>query len=124
MSKTKAPPTKKSPSTRPAGPAVDPIWAAIEKHRAERAAYSRDVQASSNAAIRRRIALIAAERKLDPSETMAMMKGRWITMFHLCRFAKKHSLSLDWLMFGDLKGLRETVRGCPSRPRALSSGRI
>jgi hypothetical protein len=65
MSKTKAPPTKKSTSSQPARPAkmttggkkggaplsagptrtprtetTDPIWAAIEKHRAELAAYT------------------------------------------------------------------------------------
>ena len=75
--------------------------------------------ATTNAAIRRRIALIAAERKLDASETKALMKGRWLTTFHLCQFAKKHSLSVDWLIFGELKGLLETVRGCPSRPQQL-----
>jgi hypothetical protein len=37
-SKTKAPPTGKS-TPPPAGPPVDPIWAAIEKHRQELAAY-------------------------------------------------------------------------------------
>jgi hypothetical protein len=73
--------------------------------------------ACSNAAVRRRIALIAAERKLDPSETKTLMKGRWLTTFHLCQFAKKHSLSVDWLIFGNLEGLLETVRGCPSRPQ-------
>jgi hypothetical protein len=80
--------------------------------------------ASSNAAIRKRIALIAAERKLDPSETEALMKGRWLRTFHLCQFAKKHHLSVDWLLFGNLKGLLETVRGCPSRPepRPVLSG--
>jgi hypothetical protein len=72
--------------------------------------------ATTNAAIRRRIALIAAERKLDASETKALMKGRWLTTFHLCQFAKKHSLSASWLIHGNLKGLLDTVRGCPSRP--------
>jgi hypothetical protein len=38
-SKRKPPPTNKSTSL-PAGPAVDPIWALIEKHRKERAAYT------------------------------------------------------------------------------------
>jgi hypothetical protein len=75
-----------------------------------------DDGASSNATIRKRIALIAAERKLDPSETMAMMKGRWLRTFDLRQFAKKHHLSVDWLIFGDLKGSLETVKGCPSRP--------
>jgi len=70
----------------------------------------------SNAAVRKRIALIAAERKLEPSETEALMKGRWLRTFDLCQFAKKHHLSVDWLIFGDLKGLLRTVRGCPTRP--------
>jgi hypothetical protein len=80
--------------------------------------------ASSNAAVRKRIALIAAERKLDPLETEALMKGRWLRTFHLRQFAKKRHLSVDWLIFGDLKGLLETVKGCPSRPepRPVLSG--
>jgi hypothetical protein len=82
--------------------------------------------ATTNAAIRRRIALIAAERKLDASETKALMKGRWLTTYHLCQFAKKHHLSASWLIHGDLRGLLDTVRGCPSRPHqpvlALADG--
>jgi hypothetical protein len=82
--------------------------------------------ASSNATIRRRIALIAAERNLDPSETKTLMKGRWLRTFDLCQFAKKYHLSADWLIYGDLKGLLRTVRGCPtrpeSRPRVLQPG--
>jgi hypothetical protein len=39
-SKRKASPTKKS-TPQPASPAVDPIWAVIEKHRQERAAYAK-----------------------------------------------------------------------------------
>jgi hypothetical protein len=58
--------------------------------------------ASSNAIVRRRIALIAAERKLDPSETAALVKGRYIPLRPLGRFAEKHSLSVDWLIDGDL----------------------
>jgi hypothetical protein len=75
-------------------------------------------------AVRKRIALIAAERKLDPSETEALMNGRRLRTFHLCQFAKKDHLSVDWLIFGNLKGLLETVRGCPSRPepRPVLSG--
>jgi hypothetical protein len=59
--------------------------------------------ASSSAAIRRRIALIAAERHLDPSETKALLKGRWLTLRHLGLFAEKHDLRVDWLLCGDLK---------------------
>jgi hypothetical protein len=42
-SKIKALPTKQSTS-RPAGPAADPIWALIEKHRRERAAYHKEIR--------------------------------------------------------------------------------
>jgi hypothetical protein len=73
--------------------------------------------ASSNAATRRRIALITAERNLHPSETRALIKGRCLTLRHLGQFAEKHRVNLDWLTGGDLKGLLDTVRGCPSRPR-------
>jgi hypothetical protein len=89
-------------------PEVSPEIAAMER--------LVDDGSCSNAAIRKRIALIAAERKLDPSETMAMMKGRWLRTFDLCQFAKKYHLGADWLIFGDLKGLLRTVRGCPTRP--------
>jgi hypothetical protein len=57
-----------------------------------------DDGASGNAAIRRRIAQIAAERNLDPSETKALMTGRRIPHHPLCQFAKKHHLSFDWLL--------------------------
>jgi hypothetical protein len=59
--------------------------------------------ASSDAAIRQRVALIAAERKLDASEIKSMMKGRLGTL-QIGQFCKKHNLSVDWLLIGDLKG--------------------
>jgi hypothetical protein len=60
-------------------------------------------RASGNVAIRQRIALVAAERKLDPSETKALMTGRRIPMQPLSQFLKKHNLSYDWVLAGDLK---------------------
>jgi hypothetical protein len=76
--------------------------------------------ASSNAAIRKRIALIAAERNLDPPK--ALMKGRWLRLRHLCQFAEKHNLSPHWLVSGDL---RSHPRGTAPRPhftRSLTDG--
>jgi hypothetical protein len=78
--------------------------------------------ASSNATIRKRIALIAAERNLDPSKTKALMKGRWLRLRHLCQFAEKHNLSPHWLVSGDL---RSHPRGTAPRPhftRSLTDG--
>ena len=88
-------------------PEVSPKIAAIRR-------LSED-GASSNAAIRKRIAHIAAERGLPESETSKVM-GRLLTR-DVMHFAKKHRVNLDWLIAGDLKGLLETARGCPSRPR-------
>lgn len=74
--------------------------------------------AFSNAAIRRRIAWFAAERKLDPSETEALLKGRGVVPhYQLSQFVEKHKVSVSWLIGGELKGLLETVRGCPSPPQ-------
>ena len=67
-------------------------------------------------AIRARISLIATERGLPESETKKAM-GRLATR-DVVHFARKHRVNMDWLICGDLKGLLETVRGCPSRPRS------
>jgi hypothetical protein len=83
-----------------------------------------DDGASSNATIRKRIALIAAERKLDPLETKALMKRRWLTTYHLCQFAKKHHLSASWLIHGELKAHpRGTVAREPAS-RARPGGKL
>jgi len=79
--------------------------------------------AGSNAAIRRRIALITAERKLDHSETQALTKGRWLRTYDICQFAKKHHVSVDWLIGGDLKAYPRRSALCQAmthRPRAMS----
>jgi hypothetical protein len=75
--------------------------------------------ASSNAAIRKRIVLIAAERKLDHSETKALTSGRRISTYQLCQFVEKHHLSFDWLIAGHIKGRLEMARnefGPPPEP--------
>ena len=78
--------------------------------------------ASTNAAIRRRIALIAAERKLDPAEIKSLMKGRWLPPEDLCQFVKRHRLSFDWLLGGDLKGRLRMARRDPCLPRQIVTG--
>ena len=72
--------------------------------------------ANSNTAIRRRMALIAAERKMETSETNRLMKGRRIATFDLRQFVKKHQVSADWLIFGDLKGRLRMARGMTRPP--------
>ena len=82
-------------------PELDPASAAVRR--------LNKAGASSDAAVRRRIALIAAERKLNPSETKPLMSDRSIPLHPLGQFRKKHNLSLDWLLAGDLKGLKQTA---------------
>jgi hypothetical protein len=58
-------------------------------------------------AIRRRIRLVAAERKLSDDQIAKAM-----TLKHepFLEFAERHMLSLDWLLCGDLKGLLRMKR--------------
>lgn len=44
----------------------------------------------------------------------ALLTGRWLKVFDLCQFAKKHRLSIDWLIGGDLKGRLKMTQRCPS----------
>jgi hypothetical protein len=70
--------------------------------------------------IRTRIRLIAHERNICPDETKKALSLRH---YDLMRFAKKHSLSLDWLISGDLKGLLRMVRGqCARNQQSRASG--
>jgi hypothetical protein len=62
------------------------------------------------------VALVAAERKLPEAETAKVLRGRLQT-WKLVRFSEKHRINGDWLFCGDLKGLLDTVPGCPSRPQ-------
>jgi len=57
-------------------------------------------------AVRRRIASL----NLDPSETKELMKGK-LTVFKIGQFIENHPVSLDWLLAGDLEGLRRMARG-------------
>jgi hypothetical protein len=63
--------------------------------------------ASSIAAIRRRIQVIALERRLQPSEIAKALTCR---TYELGQFAERHRLSLDWPIGGDLKGLLQTAQ--------------
>jgi hypothetical protein len=77
-------------------------------------AADKEERQARHRAIRNRIALIAAERRLPESEIRKVI-GRLSTR-DVLHFAEKHCVNLDWLICGDLKGLLETARGCPSQP--------
>ena len=56
--------------------------------------------ASSNAAMRRRPLALVTERNLPAAEYAKLLHKR------IDEFCRKHNVSLDWLMDGDLKGLQ------------------
>jgi hypothetical protein len=60
---------------------------------------------SSDDAFRKRVLLLAAERGFPPAEYAKLMRKR-VPMKPISAFCKKHDVSLDWLMDGDLKGLQ------------------
>ena len=59
----------------------------------------------TDAAMKRRVLALAAERNLPPAEYAKLMHKR-IIMKSIQEFCRKHNVSLDWLMYGDLKGLQ------------------
>jgi len=59
-----------------------------------------------NDALRARIRLIAHERNLPKDE---IKKVIGLKQYQLVLFVQRHQLSWEWLLEGDLKGLREMV---------------
>lgn len=60
--------------------------------------------AHSTAALQRRVRAIAQERNLPPADFAKLMHKR-ITTPAVMAFCKKHKVSFDWLLCGDLRGL-------------------
>src|SRR5882724_7223057 len=70
---------------------------------------------SSDAAMRRRVLLLAAERDLPPAEYAKLLHKRTM-MKSIQEFRRKHDVSLDWLMDGDLKGLQPMKKWAKEDP--------
>jgi hypothetical protein len=60
--------------------------------------------ATSAKALQRRVRAIAEERKIPPADFAKLMYKR-ISILAIMQFCKKHKISFDWLLCGDLKGL-------------------
>jgi hypothetical protein len=60
---------------------------------------------STDAAMKRRVLALAAERNLPPADYAKLMHKRVMDR-SIHEFCSKHDVSLDWLMYGDLKGLQ------------------
>jgi hypothetical protein len=58
---------------------------------------------------------LAEERNLQPAEFAKLMYKRISTPAMLA-FCKKHKVSVDWLLFGDLKGLQRMTQEAKASP--------
>ena len=74
-------------------------------------------------AIRRRVRAIAQERNLQPTDIAKLMHKR-ISTPNALAFCDKHKVSLDWLLCGDLKGLRRMTEEAKGTSSGSLDGRI
>src|SRR5258707_12543564 len=70
-------------------------------------------------AVRRRVRAIAHERNLQPAEIAKLMYKR-ISTSHVMAFCKKHKISMDWLLCGDLKGLQRMTQEAKAEPPEMT----
>jgi hypothetical protein len=70
-------------------------------------------------AIRRRVQAFASERDLQPAEFAKLMHKRILTP-HALAFCEKYKVSLDWLLCGDLQGLRRMTQEAKAVPPEIS----
>lgn len=78
--------------------------------------------ATSDDALRRRVRAIAAERNIPAADYAKLMHKRISTMA-VRQFCEKHKVSYDWLLAGDLGGLRRMIQDAKaSAPPEISEG--
>jgi hypothetical protein len=70
-------------------------------------------------AVRRRVLALAGERDIPPAEFAKLMHKRVSTRAAMA-FAEKHKVSLDWLLYGDLKGLQRMTQEAKSEPPEIA----
>jgi hypothetical protein len=79
------------------------------KLRLARQRLDRDGRASA-VAVRRRVRCFAAEWNIPAAEIAPLMKGSSPNFNRICEFCEKHGASIDWIIGGDLKFLRQMKR--------------
>jgi hypothetical protein len=70
-------------------------------------------------AVRRRVRAFAQERNLQPAEFAKLMHKRVSTRAAMA-FCEKHKVSLDWLLYGDLQGLRRMTQEAKATPPEMT----
>jgi hypothetical protein len=76
------------------------------KLRLARQRLDRDGRASA-VAVRRRVRCFAAEWNIAAAELAPLMKGGSPSFNRIVEFCEKHGASIDWMIGGDLKFLRQ-----------------
>jgi hypothetical protein len=79
--------------------------------------------ATSRPAMQRRILALAAERSIPPADFHKLMYKR-INTRDVMAFCEKHKISFDWLLCGDLKGLRRMTEEAKGTSSGSLDGRI
>jgi hypothetical protein len=74
--------------------------------------------ATSTEQVRKRIQWLAQEWKLPPEDVVKVMR---CTTYEIGRFAEKYHVNYDWMLGGDLKGLRQMMQ---KRKARTSSSKI
>jgi hypothetical protein len=74
---------------------------------------------STDAAMQRRVLSLAAERNLPPADYAKLMHKR-VAGKSIHEFCSNHDVSLDWLMYGDLKGLQRMKQWADEKNRATT----
>jgi hypothetical protein len=74
--------------------------------------------AHSTAALQRRVRSLAQERNIPPADFAKLMYKRIITA-NAMAFCEKHQVSLDWLLYGDLRGLQRMTKEAKATPREM-----
>jgi hypothetical protein len=69
-----------------------------------------DAGATSTQAMQARIRAFAHERGLPPEEIHKLMYKR-VATGHILDFCRKYKVNCDWLLYGDLRGLRLMATG-------------
>jgi hypothetical protein len=70
-------------------------------------------------AVRRRVLALAGERDIPPAEYAKLMHKRVSTRAAMA-FCEKHKVSLDWLLYGDLQGLRRMTQEAKAAPPEMT----
>jgi hypothetical protein len=73
----------------------------------------------STAAVQRRVRVLAQERNIPPADFAKLMHKRILTQ-HVMAFCEKHKVSYDWLLCGDLQGLRRMTQEAKATPSEMT----